>query len=124
MTRMLFMVSNKLSPFITELSDEEKFIISAESLFSASSKDNFVLVLFSKKIFAIVKCLNDGTFLMGLDRTSLNILAVSKINSISSIDKSFIPSKCLDFSLFIIGYPYIIFFKTLFGKVNYNFLRC
>ena len=95
--------------------DEVKLITSAESLFSASSKDNFVLVLFSKKIFAIVKCLNDWTFLIGLDRTSLNILVVSKINSISSIDKSFIPSKCLDFSLFIIGYPYIIFFKTLFG---------
>ena len=54
---MLFIVSNKLSPFITELSDEEKFIISAESLFSASSKDNLVLVLFSKKIFAIVNVL-------------------------------------------------------------------
>ena len=51
--------------------EPEKLIISALSLFSANSKDNFVLVLFSKKRFAMVISLKLGTFLIGLLRTSL-----------------------------------------------------
>jgi len=46
MERILFTVSINDSPFLTEDCAAEKLIISAESLFSASSKDNFVLVLF------------------------------------------------------------------------------
>ena len=59
-TSILLIVSNNDSPFLTELTDEEKFITSAESLFCASSNDSFVLVLFSKKILATVRCLKRG----------------------------------------------------------------
>jgi hypothetical protein len=64
-------VSIKVSPFFTEDWPAEKLIISAESRFSASSKLNFVLVLFSKNKLATVISLKEGTFLMGLLMTSL-----------------------------------------------------
>ena len=51
--------------FLTEEAAEEKFITSADNLFSAISKDNFVLVEFSKNKLATVISLNDGTFLIG-----------------------------------------------------------
>ena len=54
-----------ISPFVTDEDAEAKLITSAESLFSANSKESLVLVEFSKKRFAIVISLNDGTFLMG-----------------------------------------------------------
>jgi hypothetical protein len=67
----LFTVSIKVSPFFTDDCPAEKLITSAESLFSASSKESFVLVLFSKNKLAIVISLREGTFLMGLLITSL-----------------------------------------------------
>ena len=94
--------------------------MSADNLFSASSNDNLVLVLFSKKTLATVRCLNVGTFLIGLDSTSLNFDAVSNISSISSNDKSFIPNKSLELNLFITFNHYIIFFKSLLSKINSN----
>jgi hypothetical protein len=68
---MLFTVSIRVSPFFTEDWAAEKFITSADSLFSASSKLSFVLVLFSKNKLAIVISLKEGTFLIGLLITSL-----------------------------------------------------
>ena len=49
----------------------EKFTISADNLFSASSKDNLVRVEFSKNKLATVISLSEGTFLMGLFKMSL-----------------------------------------------------
>jgi hypothetical protein len=49
----------------------EKLRTSADSLFSAISNYNFVLVLFSKNKLAIVISLKEGTFLIGLLITSL-----------------------------------------------------
>jgi hypothetical protein len=56
-----------------------KFTISAESLFSANSKESFVLVLFSKNKLAMVISLSVGTFLIGLFITSLKLSAVLNI---------------------------------------------
>jgi hypothetical protein len=72
MARMLFTVSTRVSPFLTELCAALKFITSALSLFSASSKDSLVLVEFSKNRFAIVISRKEGTFLIGRLITSLN----------------------------------------------------
>src|SRR5690606_23988297 len=69
--RILFTVSIRVSPLVTEEEAEEKFITSALNLFSASSKDNLVLVLFSKNKLAIVISLREGTFLIGRLITSL-----------------------------------------------------
>ena len=68
---ILFTVSIKVSPFFIDEEELEKLITSALSLFSANSNDNLVLVLFSKKRLAIVISLKEGTFLIGLLRTSL-----------------------------------------------------
>ena len=68
---MLLTVSIKVSPFFTEDCAAEKLITSADKRFSANSKDNFVLVEFSKNKFAIVISLNEGTFLIGRLMTSL-----------------------------------------------------
>jgi hypothetical protein len=59
--------------------EDEKFKISAESLFSAISKESLVLVDFSKNKFAIVMSLKEGTYLIGRLITSLKSSAVSKI---------------------------------------------
>ena len=45
----------------------------SDNLFSANSNDNFVRVEFSKNRFAILIPFKEGTFLIGLSRTSLNI---------------------------------------------------
>ena len=68
---MLFTVSINVSPFLTEDDEDEKLTTSAESLFCASSKEILVRVLFSKKRFAIVTSLRDGTFFIFLFITSL-----------------------------------------------------
>ena len=72
--KMLFTVSIKVSPFFTDEDDAAKFTTSAESLFSANSKESFVRVEFSKNILAMVMSLNDGTFLIGLLITEPNRL--------------------------------------------------
>ena len=58
-------VSIKVSPFLTEEAVEVKLTTSAERRFSASSKDSFVLVEFSKNRLATVISRNDGTFFIG-----------------------------------------------------------
>ena len=57
-------VSNRVSPFLTDEDAEEKLMTSADSLFSANSKDNLVRVEFSKNKLAIVTSLKEGTFLI------------------------------------------------------------
>jgi hypothetical protein len=74
----------RVSPLLTDDDPEEKFTTSAESLFSASSNDNFVLVEFSKNRLAMVMSLSEGTFFIGRLMTSLKLSAVEKINLISS----------------------------------------
>src|SRR5690606_33106001 len=71
MERILFTVSIRVSPFLTDDCDEEKFNTSADKRFSANSKDNLVLVEFSKNRLAMVISLSEGTFLMGRLITSL-----------------------------------------------------
>jgi hypothetical protein len=65
MANILFTVSKRVSPFLTEEDAEVKLITSAESLFSANSNDNLVRVESSKNRFAIVISLKEGTFLIG-----------------------------------------------------------
>ena len=63
--------NNKLGIIGQETNEDAKFITSAESLFSASSKESLVLVLFSKNKLAIVMSRSEGTFLIGRLITSL-----------------------------------------------------
>ena len=84
---MLLTVSISVSPFEIEDPVLEKFITSALNLFSANSKDNFVLVEFSKNRLAIVIPLRVGTFFIFLFKISLKLSAVSKIKLISSFDR-------------------------------------
>ena len=77
---MLLTVSIKLSPFESEEFEEEKLRTSADNLFSANSNDNFVLVEFSKNKFAMVISLKVGTFLIGLEITSLKFLQHQILN--------------------------------------------
>jgi hypothetical protein len=93
MDNMLFTVSTKVSPFFPDEDALEKLITSADNLFSANSKDNLVLVEFSKNKFAIVISLKEGTFFIGLLITSLKLSAVEKIKLMSSLVKSLIPNK-------------------------------
>ena len=69
------------NPVLEEILDDDadKFITSAESLFSASSNESFVRVEFSKNKFAILIPDNEGTFFTLLSRTSLNVKPVSII---------------------------------------------
>src|SRR5712671_5694703 len=95
MDKILLTVSSNVSPFETDDAEAEKLIVSAESLFSASSKEILVRVEFSKKRFTIVTSRNDGTFLTGLCKTSLNCSAVCRKSDISSLVRSLIPRRCL-----------------------------
>ena len=109
---ILLIVSIRDSPFLIEEIDDEKFITSADNLFWANSNDNFVLVLFSKKRFAMVISRRVGTFLIGRFRTSKNLSVVSKIRFKSEAFKSFMPIKFLTLSSLIsfINYVNTIFF--------------
>ena len=85
---MFLTVSINVSPLFIDDCEAEKLITSALSLFWANSKDNFVLVLFSKNKFAIVISLKVGTFFIGLFISSLKKSAVSKIKLTSDTFKS------------------------------------
>ena len=80
MAKILFTVSIKVSPFLTDEEDAEKLTTSALKRFCANSKDKRVRVEFSKNKLATVKSLKEGTFLIGRFNTSLKLVAVSKIN--------------------------------------------
>src|SRR5690625_613132 len=69
--KILFTVSISVSPLFTDEEDAEKFIVSAESRFSANSKDKRVRVLSSKNKLAMVISLRLGTFFIGRLITSL-----------------------------------------------------
>src|SRR5690625_7288011 len=71
--KILFTVSTSVSPLFTDDEDAERFIVSAESRFSANSKDKRVRVLSSKNRLAIVMSLRLGTFLIVRVSTSLNL---------------------------------------------------
>ena len=77
MDRILLTVSSKDSPFETEEPEAAKLMVSAESLFSASSNEILVRVEFSKNKLTIVTSRSVGTFFMGRRNTSLNWVAVS-----------------------------------------------
>ena len=83
MAKMLLTVSTKVSPFLTDEPAALKLTTSAESLFSANSKDKRVRVEFSKNTLAMVISRKEGTFLIGLLITSLKRDAVSRMSSIS-----------------------------------------
>src|SRR5690606_20122687 len=84
----------RVSPFLTLDPPDEKLRTSAESRFSASSKEIRVRVEFSKNKLAIVMSRNVGTFLIGRLITSLKLSAVCRIISISSFVMYLIPSRC------------------------------
>ena len=115
MERILFTVSTRDSPFLTELPDALKFTMSADSLFSASSKDNLVRVEFSKNKLAMVISLKDGTFFMGRLITSLKLSAVLNIKLMSSVDSSLIPIRCSTLKLFIIFFTIQYYFILSFN---------
>ena len=69
--KILLTVSIKVSPFLTDDCDAEKFITSADNRFSAISNESFVLVEFSKNKLAIVISRREGTFFIGLLITPL-----------------------------------------------------
>src|SRR5690606_30420799 len=91
--KILFTVSIKVSPLLTEEEEAAKLTISADKRFSASSKERRVRVEFSKNTLAMVISRKEGTFLIGRFSTSLKFAAVSKINWISLLFKSLIPNK-------------------------------
>src|SRR3989339_437465 len=91
-------VSRSDSPFDVALVDEEMLITSAESLLPAISKLVRVRVEFSKKTLMTVLPLSVGTFLMARLLTSAKRRAVSRMPSISSRDKSAMPSMSLRLS--------------------------
>ena len=60
--KIFLTVSISVSPLETDEPELEKLTTSADSLFSANSNDRRVLVLFSKKILAMVMSRSEGTF--------------------------------------------------------------
>jgi hypothetical protein len=80
MAKMLFTVSMRVSPLLTDEELAAKLMVSADKRFSANSKDSLVRVEFSKKILAMVMSRSEGTFLIGRCNTSLKLSAVSKIS--------------------------------------------
>jgi len=91
---MFLAVSRRVSPFFTLDVDAEKFSVSAESRFSASSNDMRVRVLASKKRLTMVTPRRVGTFLTGRSRTSRNFAAVSRMARISSRSTPSRPRRC------------------------------
>jgi hypothetical protein len=88
-------VSTRDSPLETLLPEGEKFRESAESRFSAISKEERVRVEGSMKKLTMVRPLSVGTFLMGRCETSRKDSAVSRMSRISSGSSGSMPSRCL-----------------------------
>ena len=89
-------MSSSDSPFSTELPFAAKFSESAESHFSAVSKEKRVRVDASKKRFTTIRPRRAGTFLIcrwPIDRIDS---AVSRISVISSGERVSIPRRSLD----------------------------
>ncbi len=92
---MFLAVSSRVSPFTTEDVDPDILTVSAERRLPAISNDKRVRVLASKKALIIVLPRRVGTFLISLELTSLKASAVSRIISISSLERGSMPRICL-----------------------------
>ena len=90
--------------------------------FADNSKDNLVLVEFSKNKFAIVISRKEGTFLIGRLITSLKASAVLNISSISFFVKSLIPItwSTLKLSIIFLGKKYYFIFSFYFLPFHRN----
>src|SRR6266545_2667399 len=88
-------VSTRVSPLMTLEPDAATFTVSAESLFSANSKEILVRVELSKKRLTIVEPRRAGTFLIARSLISLNGSAVSRMRSICSLDNGSRPRRSL-----------------------------
>ena len=88
-------VSTSVSPLETEEPPAAKFTVSAESRFSANSKEMRVRVEFSKKALTMVFPRSTGTFLIGRSEISLKGSAVSRMPRICSRESSSSPSRSL-----------------------------
>src|SRR2546425_589084 len=88
-------VSTRVSPFCTALPDAATFTVSAESRFSANSKEMRVRVDASKNRLTMVLPRSAGTFLMGRSDTSLNGSAVSRTRRIWSAERGSRPTRAL-----------------------------
>ena len=120
MDKILFTVSIKVSPFLRDDMEDAKFITSADNLFCASSNDNLVRVLFSKKRLAMVMSRNEGTFLIGRLITSLNWVAVSKISWISASVRYLIPNKCFTLNSLILFFYQVYCILIIFFLPTYH----
>ena len=89
-------VSRSDSPFSTELPFAAKESASAESHFSAVSKENRVRVEASKKRFTTIRPRRAGTFLIGRSPIGRSASAVSRISAISSAESPSVPRRSLD----------------------------
>jgi len=74
MDRILFTVSTRVSPFLTEDEPAEKLTTSALKRFSANSKERRVRVLFSKKQIRYRNITQRGNFLYGSIQDFLKFL--------------------------------------------------
>src|SRR5262245_53563530 len=89
-------VSRRDSPFSTELPLAAKESASAESHFSAVSKEKRVRVEDSKKRLTTIRPRSAGTFLICLSPIGRMDSAVSRINAISPAERSSVPSRSLE----------------------------
>src|SRR5438128_11991935 len=96
-------VSTSVSPFCTALPVAATFTVSAESRFSANSKEMRVRVEASKNRLTMVLPRSAGTFLMGRSDTSLNGSAVSRIRRIWSAERCSRPTRSLPSAAVIEG---------------------
>ncbi len=87
-------VSTSVSPFTTLEVAIATFSVSALSRFSATSNDVRVRVLGSKNRLTTVRPRSVGTFLIGRCAISCIASAVSRMRTISSGDRSAMPSRC------------------------------
>ena len=87
-------VSTSVSPFTTLEVAMATFSVSALRRFSATSNDVRVRVLGSKNRFTTVRPRSVGTFLIGRCAISFIASAVSRMSTISSGDRSAMPSRC------------------------------
>src|SRR5262245_22763835 len=90
-------VSTSVSPLTTLLVPAEMLMASALSRLAAISNEVRVRVEASKNRLMTVLPRNVGTFLMGRVEISRKDSAVSKISSICSTERSWMPSRCLTF---------------------------
>src|SRR6266540_4600824 len=94
-------VSSSDSPFSTELPFAAKESASAESHFSAVSKEKRVRVEASKKRFTTMRPRSAGTFLISRSPMGRMDSAVSKMSAISPAERSSVPSRSFEWRLVV-----------------------